>query len=137
MMSSFAGFHLLMLLSTPLKVLIFFGGVPLFVFEQRALDKELKVVVPVENKEVVKAGDVILLVNAQGLVKMDGEMLTQKELSDKLTDMVKKNKDLSVCIRASGKTEYKKIVQIIDVCRKAQIHNVSFATQAQRKQPSP
>jgi biopolymer transport protein ExbD len=50
-----------------------------------------------------------------------------------LTRIAAVHKNQAIRIRGDGKVEYQKIVEVIDVCQKAGIPNISFATQVQRR----
>ena len=59
--------------------------------------------------------------------------MTQDQLHAKLLRIAAVHKNQAIRIRGDGKVEYQKIVQVIDVCQKAGIPNISFATQVQKK----
>jgi biopolymer transport protein ExbD len=100
-------------------------------------ERELNVSVPVaeegaDAKQTV--GEIIVNVREDGGVVVDHAELTQDQLFAKLTRIAAVHKNQAIRIRGDGKVEYQKIVEIIDVCQKAGIPNISFATQVQRKQ---
>jgi len=99
-------------------------------------ERELNVSVPVaeegaDAKQTV--GEIIVNVREDGGVIVDKAEMTQAQLFAKLTRIAAVHQNQAIRIRGDGKVEYQKIVEIIDVCQKAGIPNISFATQVQRK----
>jgi len=100
-------------------------------------ERELNVSVPVaeegaDAKQTV--GEIIVNVREDGTVVVDQAEMTQAQLFAKLTRIAAVHKNQAIRIRGDAKVEYQKIVEVIDVCQKAGIPNISFATQVQRKQ---
>ncbi|MEJ6573195.1 MAG: biopolymer transporter ExbD [Akkermansiaceae bacterium] len=100
-------------------------------------ERELNVSVPVaeegaDAKQTV--GEIIVNVREDGSVIVDNAEMTQDQLFAKLTRIAAVHKNQAIRIRGDGKVEYQKIVEVIDICQKAGIPNISFATQVQRKQ---
>jgi len=99
-------------------------------------ERELNVSVPVaeegaDAKQTV--GEIIVNVRDDGSVIVDKAEMTQAQLFSKLTRIAAVHQNQAIRIRGDGKVEYQKIVEVIDVCQKAGIPNISFATQVQRK----
>jgi hypothetical protein len=86
-------------------------------------DLKLKVAVP------GKPGEVALNVKADGSVDLGGKQLTLEELKAELTRLAEKNKEQPVRIRGDAAVEYQRMVEVIDVCQKAGLWEISFATQ--------
>ena len=103
-------------------------------------ERELNVSVPVAEEGAdarQTVGEIIVNVKEDGEVVVDNAVMTQAQLFEKLQRIaaVHKNqaKNQAIRIRGDGQVEYQKIVEVIDVCQKAGIPNISFATQVQRK----
>ncbi len=99
-------------------------------------ERELNVSVPVaeegaDAKQTV--GEIIVNVRADGTVVVDQAEMSQAQLFAKLTRIAAVHKNQAIRIRGDAKVEYQEIVRVIDVCQKAGIPNISFATQARRK----
>ena len=99
-------------------------------------ERELNVSVPVaeegaDAKQTV--GEIIVNVRADGTVVVDQAEMSQAQLFAKLTRIAAVHKNQAIRIRGDSKVEYQKIVEVIDVCQKAGIPNISFATQVQGK----
>lgn len=100
-------------------------------------ERELNVSVPVAEEGAdarQTVGEIIVNVREDGGVVVDHAEMTQDQLFAKLTRIAAVHKNQAIRIRGDGKVEYQKIVEVIDVCQKAGIPNISFATQVQRKQ---
>ncbi len=80
-------------------------------------------------------GEIIINVRDDGGVVVDKAEMTQEQLFAKLTRIAAVHQNQAIRIRGDGKVEYQKIVEVIDICQKAGIPNISFATQVQRKRP--
>jgi len=99
-------------------------------------ERELNVSVPVAEEGAdarQTVGEIIVNVKENGEVTVDNTLMTQEQLFAKLTRIAAVHKNQAIRIRGDGKVEYQKIVQVIDVCQKAGIPNISFATQVQKK----
>ena len=99
-------------------------------------ERELNVSVPVAEEGAdahQTVGEIIVNVRESGEVVVDNAVMTQEQLFAKLTRIAAVHKNQAIRIRGDGKVEYQKIVEVIDVCQKAGIPNISFATQVQRK----
>jgi len=99
-------------------------------------ERELNISVPVAEEGAdarQTVGEIIINVRESGEVVVDKTMMDKKQLFGKLQRIAAVHKNQAIRIRGDGKVEYQKIVEIIDVCQKAGIPNISFATQVQRK----
>lgn len=80
-------------------------------------------------------GEIIVNVRAGGIITIDGMTLTDDELQSKLKSIGEAFQDEQtgksrqpVRIRGSANVEYQRIVEVIDLCQKAGIWNISFST---------
>lgn len=99
-------------------------------------EKEIDVSVPVAEEGAdahQTVGEIIINVRESGEVVVDKTVMTQPQLYAKLSRIAAVHKNQAIRIRGDGKVEYQSIVEVIDVCQKAGIPNISFATQSQRK----
>lgn len=127
-----AAFPLAPMIDVVFLLLIFFIATMQFSQSER----ELNVSVPVAEEGAdarQTVGEIIVNVRENGEVVVDNAVMTQEQLFAKLTRIAAVHKNQAIRIRGDGKVEYQKIVQVIDVCQKAGIPNISFATQVQRK----
>ena len=99
-------------------------------------ERELNVSVPVAEEGAdarQTVGEIIVNVREGGEVVVDKTVMDKEQLFGKLQRIAAVHKNQAIRIRGDGKVEYQKIVEVIDVCQKAGIPNISFATQVQRK----
>jgi biopolymer transport protein ExbD len=73
-------------------------------------------------------GELIVNVKNDGTIVVNGETLTPEKLHQKLVVISGIFKDQAVIIRGDIKTEYDKIIKVLDACQKAGIWNIAFAT---------
>ena len=77
-------------------------------------------------------GEVVVNVDKEGKVTLNGREISGEDLSLKLTAIAARFKSVSVIVRADGEVRYENLVSVIDVCRKSGVSNFALAT-AQHK----
>ena len=73
-------------------------------------------------------GEVIINLNADGAVSVNGRALSLGELQERIGKVAECFPGQPVIIRADRETQYNDLVQVIDTCRKANVWNFSLAT---------
>lgn len=94
-------------------------------------ERELDVQMPSasEAKEQRRSvGEVIVNVKADGSLVMNRRTMTPDDLLEALTRIAKIYPDQAVVLRGDQRVDYGHIVQTLDLCRRANIWNVAFAT---------
>jgi biopolymer transport protein ExbD len=82
-----------------------------------------------EGKETRRAmGEVILNVKADGSIVLNRRVLSPAELQAALARISELYPDQAVVLRGDENVEYRSIVEVLDICRAANIWNVAFAT---------
>ena len=76
---------------------------------------------PVVNQTVIN-------VKADGSVIWNQKIVAPEELLARLTELVQIIPDYAIILRADETADYKYVVAVLDLCRKANIWNVAFAT---------
>lgn len=97
---------------------------------------EVKIALPSAKSGMVPdrlPGEVILNVDAQGVVTLNGFVLDEEQLLAKLTQLVKLYPGQPVVIRGDRNTRYEDLMKVIDCCRRADIWNFSMATRDESK----
>ena len=94
-------------------------------------EAELDVKVPaakegMENRRA--AGEVILNVKKDGTIVMNRRLMSPEELLETLTRIAKLYPDQAVILRGDENVDYRHVVDVLDICRGANIWNVAFAT---------
>ena len=127
-----ADFPLAPMVDVVFLLLIFF----IATMQSSQSERELNVAVPVAEEGAdarQTVGEIIVNVRENGEVVVDKSVMDKAQLFEKLKRIAAVHKNQAIRIRGDGKVEYQKIVEVIDVCQKAGIPNISFATQVQRK----
>ena len=122
-----AGFQIAPMVDIVFLLLIFF----LVTWNFARYETELDVKVPTakEGKESRRAvGEVIINVKSDGSIVMNRRTLTAEELGATLRKISELYPDQAVVLRGDENTDYRHIVNVLDVCRGANIWNVAFAT---------
>ena len=79
-------------------------------------------------------GEVIVNLDKEGRVTVNGKRLGLVELKDRLARVAKFYPDQAVIIRADREVHYEQLVGVIDTCRAANVWNFSFATDGEMDQ---
>jgi len=73
-------------------------------------------------------GEIILNLRESGEVVVNGRTLASDELGTMLKRLAGLFPGQPVLLRADRTTEYEHVIQVLDLCRQADIWNISFAT---------
>jgi biopolymer transport protein ExbD len=73
-------------------------------------------------------GEIIINVSRDGTVVVSGQVLDDDRLMTVLKRLVSVYPGQPVVIRADRKTDYEMVVRVLDICRRCDVWNVSFAT---------
>lgn len=122
-----SGFQIAPMIDVVFLLLIFFLVTWNFARQETELD--VKVPTAREGKENRRAiGEVILNVRADGSIVMNRRTYTPEELQAALSRIAEMYPDQAVVLRGDENTDYRFIVDVLDICRSANIWNVAFAT---------
>ena len=94
-------------------------------------ENELDVRVPTAakaNEPQPYVGQVVINVKANGTIVVNRQQKTVAELLDQLKKLAQLYPDQAVIVRGDEAVDYKHIVEVLDICRQADIWNVAFAT---------
>ncbi|MEI6516273.1 MAG: biopolymer transporter ExbD [bacterium] len=94
-------------------------------------EAELDVKLPTASTAQIEQrlpGEIILNVMKNGTTVVNGRALADAELSALLRRLVELFPGQPVLLRADTETDYGHVIKILDLCRQADIWNVSFAT---------
>ena len=98
-------------------------------FSRNEAELDVKVPAAQEGKETRRpAGEVILNVKKDGGIVMNRRPMSSEELLETLTRIAKLYPDQAVILRGDENVDYRFVVDVLDVCRAANIWNVAFAT---------
>jgi biopolymer transport protein ExbD len=98
-------------------------------FSRNEAELDVKVPAAQEGKEIRRpAGEVILNVKKDGGIVMNRRPMSSDELLETLTRIAKLYPDQAVILRGDENVDYRFVVDVLDICRAANIWNVAFAT---------
>ena len=78
-------------------------------------------------------GEIIIDVRNNGEVVVDQVVMNHAQLFNKLKRVASVYKNQAIRIRGGEKVKYQKIVEVISICQKAGIPNISFAIRPEKK----
>ena len=98
-------------------------------FSRNEAELDVKVPAAQAGKENRRpAGEVILNVKKDGGIVMNRRPMSSEELLETLSRIAKLYPDQAVILRGDENVDYRFVVDVLDVCRAANIWNVAFAT---------
>ena len=98
-------------------------------FSRNEAELDVKVPAAQEGKETRRpAGEVILNVKKDGAIVMNRRPMSSGELLETLSRIAKLYPDQAVILRGDENVDYRFVVDVLDICRAANIWNVAFAT---------
>lgn len=95
-------------------------------------ETEIEISVPAadegKSNNVRDVGEIVVNVKKDGNIMVEGEKLTEDQLLNKLILIASVHKDQAVILRSDENSFYKFTINVLNICQKAGIWNVSFAT---------
>ncbi len=101
-------------------------------FSRRETEIEISVPAADEGKSDQRhtVGEIVVNVRKNGEIVVEGDQLTEAQLLQKLQLIAQVHPDQAVILRGDEKSEYQKVMNVLNTCQKAGIWNVAFATRA-------
>jgi biopolymer transport protein ExbD len=107
-------------------------------------ETEIEISVPAADEGKVNkdktVGELVVNVKKDGSIMVEGAKLTEEQLLAKLQLIASVHKDQAVILRGDENSLHKDNVNVLNVCQKAGIWNISFATRQpgeEDKKPAP
>ena len=125
--SSPQGFQLAAMVDVVFLLLTFFVATQMFA----QWETEIDITVPTARTGMSPdrlPGEIILNITKEGAVVFSGETLDAGRLRSKLSRLAELWPGQPVLIRADGDTDYRNVIQVVDMCRECDIYRLSFAT---------
>lgn len=99
-------------------------------FARRETEIQISVPAADAGKDQVArdVGEIVVNVRKNGDIVVEGEKLTEDQLAGKLKLIASVHKDQAVILRSDENSFYKNTINVLNICQKAGIWNVSFAT---------
>ena len=121
------GFQIAPMVDILLVLLVFFIVTWNFALSENELD--VKIPTASEGKETeAYVGQVVVNVKSNGALVFNRKPITAEDLLSKLKSLAELTPNQAVILRGDEQVNYRHIVDVLDICRKANIWNVAFAT---------
>jgi biopolymer transport protein ExbD len=121
------GFMIAPMIDILLVVLVFF----IVTWNFALTENELDVRVPSAskaNEPQPYVGQIVINIRADGTIVVNRQPKTGPQLLQQLKRLAQLYPDQAVIVRGDENVNYKHIVEVLDICRQADIWNVAFAT---------
>ena len=121
------GFQIAPMVDILLVLLCFF--IITWSFARKEMELDVKVPAAQSAKESNPViNQTVLNVKEDGSVVWNRKLTSLEELSTRLKQLANLYPDYGIILRGDERADYKNIVNVLDVCREANIWNVAFAT---------
>jgi biopolymer transport protein TolR len=80
-----------------------------------------------EPKAVGQVKQTVVTITSEGMVYLDDQVVTNKELRDKIAAMQKENPDVSVYLRSDQQTRFKDVVDVLDIMTELGVSKLDIA----------
>ena len=121
------GFMIAPMVDILLVVLVFFIVTWNFALSENELDVRVPSAAKA-NETQPYVGQVVINIKADGTIIVNRQPKTLTELLQLLKKLSQLYPDQAAIVRGDQGVEYKHIVEVLDICRQADIWNVAFAT---------
>jgi biopolymer transport protein ExbD len=121
------GFMIAPMVDILLVILVFFIVTWNFALAENELDVRVPSATKA-NEPQPYVGQVVINVRADGTIVVNRQTKSPAELLDQLKQLAQLYPDQAVIVRGDEAVDYKHIVEVLDICRQADIWNVAFAT---------
>ncbi len=121
------GFMIAPMVDILLVVLVFFIVTWNFALTENELDVRVPSATKA-NEPQPYVGQVVINVKADGTIVVNRKTESEPALLEQLKKLAQLYPDQAVIVRGDEAVDYKHIVQVLDICRQADIWNVAFAT---------
>jgi biopolymer transport protein ExbD len=121
------GFMIAPMVDILLVVLVFFIVTWNFALAENELDVRVPSAAKA-NEPQPYVGQVVINVKSDGSIVVNRQTKTGPELLEQLKKLSQLYPDQAVIVRGDEAVDYKHIVEVLDICRQADIWNVAFAT---------
>jgi biopolymer transport protein ExbD len=121
------GFLIAPMVDILLVILVFFIVTWNFALSENELDVRVPTATKA-NETQPYVGQVVINIAANGTVIVNRQPKTSQELLELLKKLSQLYPDQAIIVRGDQGVEYKHIVDVLDICRQANIWNVAFAT---------
>ena len=121
------GFLIAPMVDVLMVLLVFFIVTWNFALSENELDVRVPSAAKA-NEPQPYVGQVVINVKANGTIVVNRQQKSVAGLLDQLKKLAQLYTDQAVIVRGDEAVDYKHIVEVLDICRQADIWNVAFAT---------
>jgi len=121
------GFQIAPMVDILLVLLVFFIVTWNFSLSEKELDVKIPTASHAKESDAY-VGQVVVNVKTDGSIVFNRQAISAEDLVAKLRELAKLYPDQAVILRGDQNANYKYIVNVLDLCRQANIWNVAFAT---------
>jgi biopolymer transport protein ExbD len=121
------GFQIAPMVDILLVLLVFFIVTWNFSVTEKELDVKIPTATHAKDTDPY-VGQVVVNVKTDGAIYFNRKQITPDELVLKLRDLARLFPDQAVILRGDQNAAYKSIMNVLDICRQANIWNVAFAS---------
>lgn len=92
---------------------------------------EIDIALPTAESGTMPArlpGEIIVNIDKEGVIRINQVELTEEEFLDRCRKLSSIYKGHPIVLRADKETDYADVLNVIDICRQADIWQISFAT---------
>jgi len=107
-------------------LIIFFLVGSTFANKEKDIDVKLPNASKSKNQKIIKK-DLIINIRQDGIIIVNGNLLTIEMLEDQIIDAVNKNPKQIVQIRADELAYHKYTVRVMDLCQKHNVRTITIA----------
>jgi biopolymer transport protein ExbD len=118
-------------------LVIFFAVTSEFAKNEQVMDISVPAAEEGKDNESRNVGEIIINIKTDGSIIVNGQTLTEDELLKNLQNIASIYKDQAVILRGDEVADYKYVIRVLDVCQKAGIWNIAFATRRPETQEAP
>ncbi|MEM9080500.1 MAG: biopolymer transporter ExbD [Verrucomicrobiota bacterium] len=124
-----AGFQLAPMIDIVFLLLIFF--IVTWQFSRSELDLKVSVPSSTDSKERESRTfrEIIINVREDGSAFVNGQQLSDDALFKKLSAITRVERNQPIRVRGDASTDFQHVVRVMDICTRAGVWNISFATQ--------
>lgn len=130
-----AGFQLAPMIDIVFLLLIFF--IVTWQFSRAELDLKVSVPSSSDSKEQESRSfrEIIINVREDGSTFVNGELVDEEGLFSNLSAITRVDRDQPIRVRGDANTDFQYVVEVMDICTRAGVWNISFATQRSASGP--
>lgn len=126
------GFQIAPMVDIFLVLLIFFIMTWNFAISENALDVKVPTATSAAEQESY-VNQVVVNVRKDGTIVLNRQTISREALQEKLSALSELYPDHAVILRGDEEVPYRDLVAVLDICRRAKIWNIDFATAAQSR----